>query len=345
MEQQKLKTAILGLGEHGKQTLGMVADSELFDLCAVADNDAELAEKTAITYECKSFFDYRQLVVQNHLDIVIACEPAYACIDFIRSAMAKGCNIIKASPAALDFEQAHELFGLAEKHGVKFFAANAQRYSEGYKLLAGFIAQHGSDSINLISAVCNVKGETADPKSRWLTDPGLAGGGVLLHDCYPVMDQITMNFDIPEKVYCLTGNDAPDKQQRLLTTEDTAVITMQYGDVQTARIMTSRTFGPYKSFIQLHTKDQFITADTNSFVVSNNNGEIISEENFDTNELDWQKEMLEDFAISLLNPNTQNPAIDTQTDLKAMAVIQACYLSAKTAMPEEPLRILEMVGP
>ena len=47
MKQKKLKTAIIGLGSDGRQILSIANDSEYFDICAVADHDGELAEKTA----------------------------------------------------------------------------------------------------------------------------------------------------------------------------------------------------------------------------------------------------------------------------------------------------------
>ena len=338
---EKLKTAVLGLGDQGREALAIAAESEYFQICAVADSDAELAEKIARTHECGHYFDYRQLVIQNDLDILIACEPTYVCAEFIRLAMSKQCNVIKMSPAALNFEQAYELFDIAKKNKVQLAAASPVLFSDGLMQLAKFIETEGKDSFHLITATYNTEGTISEPQNRWLTDPSLAGGGVLLHDCYPFMQQLISSFGIPEKIYALTGNNAPDRQQRLATTEDTVVVTMHYSDIQMAQINASRTFGPYEQYIRIHAKDSFLTANTNGFTQTGNDGKVISHRSYNTTSLDWKKEMLDSFARGIFDPAKISSKFTN--DLHTMAVIQSAYLSAKTSMPEEPARMLERV--
>jgi predicted dehydrogenase len=344
MERKKLKTAIVGLGGEGMKLLSIANDSEYLDVCAVADNDGELAEKTARTYDCSGYYDYRQLIIQNQLDVVIVSEPMHLSIELIRLAIDRKCHVLKLPPAALDFEQVVELFRHSKKQGVKYVTANASCFSGGFKRLREFIEFEGVEKFHLISAVCNVAGDTDRPENRWLTDPGFAGGGVVLHNCYQLINQIIQNFNMPEKVYSLSVNNAPDKQQRVLTTEDSAVITMQFHDTQMANLTTSRTFGPFEQFLRLHTKDRFVTATTDRFIVSANNGEIISDSVYEAGAAEWTGDMLDDFALNVLEPNEYNSVVDPKFDLLTMAVIQSAYISAKTSMPEEPSRILQIAG-
>ena len=344
MEREKLKTAIVGLGADGMKILSIANDSEYLDVCAVADNNGDLAEKTARTYDCSGYYDYRQLIIQNQLDAVIISEPMHLSVELIRLAIDKQCHVIKIPPAGLDFEQVVELFRHSKKHGVKYVTANANGFSDGFKRLKEFVEFEGSEKFHLISGVCNVPGNTDEPQNRWLTDPGLAGGGVVLHNCYQLIDQIIQNFNMPEKVYSLSVNNAPDKQQRILTTEDGAVITMQFHDTQMANITTSRTFGPYEQFLRLHMKDRFATASTNRFTVSKNDGEIISDSVYKTGAVEWFGDLFDDFALSILEPNEYGSVLNPKFDLLTMAVIQSAYMSAKTSMPEEPSRIMEIAG-
>jgi predicted dehydrogenase len=344
MAQKKLKTAIVGLGSDGMELLSIANDSEYLDVCAVADNDGELAEKTARTYDCSGYYDYRQLIVQNKPDAVIISEPMHLSVELIRLAADNQCHVIKLPPAGLDFEQALELLRHSKKQGVKYITANASCFSGGFKQLKEFVEFEGSEKFHLISGVCNIAGDTALPENRWLTDPGLAGGGVVLHNCYQLITQIIQNFNMPEKVYSLSVNNAPDKQQRILTTEDSAVITMQFHDTQMANITTSRTFGPCEEFLRLHTKDRFVTATTDRFTVSGNNGEIISDLVYQTGPAEWTGELLDDFALSVLEPKEYHSVVNPELDILTMAVIQSVYTSAKTSMPEEPSRILQIAG-
>lgn len=341
MAAEKLKTGVLGLNDQGREALSIIAESPNFQICAVADSDAELAEKVARTHGCNHFYDYRQLVIQSELDVLIACEPACVCAEFVRLAMSKGCNVIKFAPAALDFDQSAQLTEMAAKNKVRFFVASSELFSDGFIQLTKFIESEGPEAFHLITAVYNLEGTVNEPQNRWLTDPSLAGGGVLLHNCYPIVRQILAGFGTPERVYALTSNVAPDKQQRLAITEDSIVMTMQYHDILMAQITASRTFGPYEHYIRLHTNDKFVTVNTNSFNVSANDGHVITSRSYNTTELDWKTEMLDTFARDIIEPNRKTPPHNI--DLHTMATIQAAYLSAKTAVPEEPSRLLDLM--
>ena len=62
----------------------------------------------------------------------------------------------------------------------------------------------------LISADCSY-GSSSQP--AWHNDPELAGGRVLLRDCYEIVDFFVGTFGLPEQVYCLATNNAEDKQR------------------------------------------------------------------------------------------------------------------------------------
>ena len=89
MSQDRLRTAILGLTDKGLQMLEAAGATGLFDIVAVADADAELAEKTAGRYKAEALDDYRQLVIQNQLDVLLVADPMYLCDEHIRAAMKK----------------------------------------------------------------------------------------------------------------------------------------------------------------------------------------------------------------------------------------------------------------
>ena len=93
----------------------------------------------------------------------------------------------------------------------------------------------------LVTASCTTVNEKFE---SWQTDPKLAGGGVLLYDCYEIIDQIITNFGIPQKVYALGSSTAGDKQQRLYLTENTALLTMKFSDTLFATLQASNSFGP-----------------------------------------------------------------------------------------------------
>ena len=53
--------------------------------------------------------------------------------------------------------------------------------------------------------------------------------------------------------------------------------------------------------------------------------------------------MLKNVAMHILEPGSNNLFADELADLNNMAVIESAYLSARTGMPEEPSRIMDMI--
>jgi predicted dehydrogenase len=343
MSRDKLKIAVLGLTEKGQGLLEVAGQSDFFEIVAVADGDPELAEKIARKYECASFDDYRQLVIQNQLDVLLVAAPIHLCDEYVRAAMKKKFNILKLIPPALDFEHTAELIRLAKKEKIRFAVANIHRFDPGFCRLRDYLASENTEDFHLITAVCNVPASLDGPAGRWLSDPQLAGGGVLLRNSYELIDQIILNFGIPQQVYSLNTNRAPDKQQRLSITEDTAIVTMKFSDTLVANLIASRVFGPPRRLLRIHGKDNFLTVSEDNFTLRDNLGNIIDEFKYDCSEGESTTKMLESFAQSLLSPDKNRLLAEKNANLSNMAVIESAYLSARTAMPEEPLKILDMV--
>ena len=250
MGEKKLKTAVLGLKGRGELLLEAISGFDYFQLEAVADKDNELAGKTAQRYGCTWYDDYRQLVIQNQFDCLLVAAGTHSSAEHIKAAMKKKCNILKLAPAARNFEEAAEFVRLAEEEKVRFAVANAKRFARSFLALRQFLQEGEIEGIFLVTATCAVGDR---PHPAWQTDPKLAGGGVLLHNCYEIIDQIVWNFGVPAQVYSLNSNAAGDRQQRLYLTEDTAVVTMKFSDTLSGNLIASRRggTGPEEEFLNI----------------------------------------------------------------------------------------------
>ena len=352
MSEGKLKTAVLGLNDQGRLLLEVASQIDYFEIAAVADKDTKLAESIAAEYECTAYDDYRQLIIQNQLDCLFVAAGMYSCDEHIRTAMKKKFNILKLAPAARNFEEAAEFVRLAEDENIKFAVANPGRFARSFLDLHQFLQQGRIEQIFLITAFCSVGDQLhRDPKHNkvrlatqpyWHTDPKLAGGGVLLRNCYGIIDQIIWNFGTAEQVYSLNTNQAPDRQQRLYLTEDTAVVTMKFTDTLIGNLIASKAFGPRRKFLKVYGKDKILTVSNKQLTASDGLGQRSEEWEYEDDQLGWYTALLENFALSILSPDENKLCSSGRENLKNMAVIESAYLSARTAMPEEPGRILQM---
>jgi len=343
MSDGKLNTAILGLNEGGQLLLQASEAVDSLKIQAVADKGTNLAEKIAGQYQCAAYDDYRQLIIQNQLDCLLVASPIHSCDEYVRMAMKKKFNILKLAPAARNFEEAAEFVKLAEEQQIQFAVANPSRYARSYIELQKLLEEGQMEHVFLLTAFCNLGGH---PQPGWLTDPKLAGGGVLLHDCYRMIDQVVLNFDMPQQVYSLNTNQAQDKQQRLYLTEDTAIVTMKFSDTFIGNFIATRRAetGPKEGFLKLYAKDKILTVSDTQLTISDGLGRAIKKSKYDDDELVCTMELLKSFASSILSPEKNKLCSSGRENLKDMAVIESAYLSARTGFPEETGKIMQMAS-
>lgn len=341
MSDGKLDTAILGLNAGGQVLLKACEAVDCLQVQAVADKDTILAEKIAGQYNCAAFDDYRQLIIQNQLDCLLVAAPMHSCDEYVRMAMKKKFNVLKMAPPGRDFEEVSELVRMAEEQDIKFAIGNPGRFAQSHIELQKFLDESQIEHPYLLNAFFNI-GDNSLP--GWQTDPKLAGGGVLLHNCYQMIDKIVSNFDIPQQVYSLNNNKAQDKQQRLYLTEDTAIVTMKFSDTFIGSFIASRRAEAEgaEQFMKLYAKDMVITVTDTQLTVSDGLGQVIKKFQCDNDELDCTAEMLKSFAASVSSPKMNKLCSSGRENLKNMAVIESSYLSARTGFPEETGKIMQM---
>jgi predicted dehydrogenase len=346
MREKPLKTAVLGLDESGKLLLEALQGLDYFTISAVADTDSKLAQQEAKQYNCASYDDYRQLIMQNRLDCLFVAAPIHTCAEYLRMAIKKKFNILKLPPLARNFSEASELTKLAKAEGVSFAIANPGRFSQSALAMRNFTQDNSAEQVFFIFAAAGMKKESDLFSQKWRSDPVVAGGGVVLYDCWEVIDWIVWNFGVPQQVYCVAGNTTPDRQQRLYLTEDTAIITMKFNDALSGSLLAGKAAGTFgqgpQKWLTIQRQNTLARVDDKSFEVTDSQGQTQRHDDFDNNIISGMKKALENFGSNLLSPDN-HPLISTaEENLKNMAFIEAVYLSARTGMPEEPARILKI---
>ncbi|MBN2588334.1 MAG: Gfo/Idh/MocA family oxidoreductase [Sedimentisphaerales bacterium] len=347
MIENKLKTVIMGLNEGGKLLLEAAIATGLFQIEAVADKNINLVEKVANELKCEAYDDFRQLIsstdarIPRDNRVLLVAAETHNCDEYIKMATKKKFNCLKLPPIARYFEEAAEFVRLSEEEGVIFSIANTGRYAKGFLGLRDYIIKNQLEQVFLVTVFCTFSEPPAD---TWHTDPKLSGGGVLLYNCYKIIDQIVLNFGLPQQMYSLNTNQAKDRQQRLYLTEDTAVVTLKFTDTLVGNIITSRRsgIGPQQEYLRFFDKDKILTVNDKQINIRDGSGEVTTLEEFNDTELERMTALLKDFAMSILSPKENKPICTGRENLNNMAVIESAYLSARTGFPEEPSKIINM---
>jgi predicted dehydrogenase len=346
MSEKKLKTACLGLDQAGQFLLETASKIDFFEIVAVADRDIKLVEKNSLLYNCDGFDDFRQLLIQKQFDCLFVAPGPYSIDEYVRSAMKKGCSVLKLSPAARNFEGAAEFVKLAAQENVKFAVAEPARFTQSFIDFSQYLQQKKLEQPFLIDARFSISDSQLQQQYN---DPGLSGGGVLLRNSFNLIDQIVLNFHLPQQLYCLCTNSAAGRQQRSYLAEETAVVAMRFNDSLMGSLITSRQkgIGPDEQFLAVHSPDRILTVSPTLFKVTDSCGKPIEQQEYDYDKAVCFAKVLNNFAMSILgdplSPGGHKLITEGQSYLPTMAVIEAAYLSARTAMPEEPARVMQMI--
>lgn len=339
---------ILGLDSRGLLLLEALPGVGECRVQAVADTDSRLLKSVSDRYGCDAYDDDRQFIIQNEFDTLVIAANLHRCLDTVRMAIKKGIHCLKLVPMARDFEEAGELWRLARSHHVRFDVANPLRYHQGFQALKKMVRNGTIDRPFLVRLWCEV-GVLADedplqPNSQkdWITDQELAGGGVMLHNAYPLIDQLIECFGVPQQVYSLCNSQASDRQQLHHLTEDTALVTMRFSESLIADAIAMRHWDdrPAGLSITVHGREQVVTASLEGLTIRDQRGRTIRADVCPYDAIEGLRALLADYALSFRKPREHPFGSDGPSNLKRMAVMQAAYLSTRTGSPEEPERIL-----
>ena len=331
-----LKTACLGLNLQAQAVLEHAGSSDFFHIIAIADSNAELTQKKSQQYNCASFDDYRQLIVQNSLDVLIVASPLSECAEYVRLAIAKKCNILKLAPTASDFEEAAELIQLASDNGVKYVTACSSRFAQPFVAMKNYLTEVGIEKFYFINIFYNLE-RSATPAQTGTNSPD---SGVLLNECFGIIDAIILNFSLPQQLYALLTNQAPDKKQRQYLSEEFAAINMHFAGGLVANFVVGTSASAEAWSLTAHGRETSVVVGPNKLRIYDNDNRLLKDRRFSKSEPEI--ELLNNFAQSIIYPDEHRLRYESSADLATMAFIDSAYLSARTAMPEAPRKIFEI---
>jgi predicted dehydrogenase len=135
-EEAMTKTAIIGAGAiaycHAAALLKLGVQ-----ITGVLDVNGASAKKLADQYDAAVITDLKSAV--QGLDMVHICTPPSYRVDYARTAMEAGCNVIMEKPIAISLADAEALVALAKAHGAKLMVDFNHRFRAGFQELLAVV--------------------------------------------------------------------------------------------------------------------------------------------------------------------------------------------------------------
>ena len=88
-------------------------------LVGVCDIKKDRADKAAKKYNVKAYYDYKELINKDNIDVVHICVPHYLHPIISKYALEQGVHVLCEKPMSINYEDAVKNVELAEKMGVK----------------------------------------------------------------------------------------------------------------------------------------------------------------------------------------------------------------------------------
>ncbi len=158
-------------------------------IVGVCDIKKERADMAAEKYNCKAYYDYKELINKEIIDVVHICVPHYLHPIISKYAILEGVHVLCEKPMSIKYEDALENVELAEKTGVKYGVIFQCRYNDAAQLVKeklrdGTLGKIISARVVLTWSRSDAYYSLSDWKGTWDKE----GGGVLIDQAIHSMD-------------------------------------------------------------------------------------------------------------------------------------------------------------
>jgi UDP-N-acetyl-2-amino-2-deoxyglucuronate dehydrogenase len=180
MAEKKLGVGIAGLGLIAKTHAAAYLASDLVDLVAGCDIDAEAAQTFAKEFGGKSYDALDALIADPEVDIVDLILPHHLHYEAAMRVLDAGKHLILEKPAAPTFAESVAIYRRAREAGVHFMIAENSRYMAAYRAVKQLV---DDDAIGEVIHArtylrSNEKQHLAMP-GYWRTEFKMGGGLVM----------------------------------------------------------------------------------------------------------------------------------------------------------------------
>jgi predicted dehydrogenase len=123
----KLRIAVVGVGQFGKNHCRVVRECERAELVAVVDSDAAQAGEAAEGFSAQPFTDYRELA--GRVDAAIVSAPTSMHAEIGCHLLQNGIDVLVEKPIAPDLASAACLIDSAARHGRILQVGHLERFN------------------------------------------------------------------------------------------------------------------------------------------------------------------------------------------------------------------------
>lgn len=248
-------------------------------LVGVCDIKKDRADKAAAKYNCKAYYDYREMINKDNIDVVHICVPHYLHPIISKYAIEAGVNVLCEKPMSIKYEDAVENVALAEKNGVKYGIIFQCRYNDSSKLVKEKIEDGTLGKIISARVVLTwCKPDEYYSLSDWKGTWDKEGGGVLIDQAIHSID--LANWFINDEIDTVQAH-LSNRGHNIMEVDDTAEGFIKYKGGATLGFWAMNNYGCDEPIeIRLFCENGKVTMDYDRAEIILNDGQKFTAETF-----------------------------------------------------------------
>jgi predicted dehydrogenase len=204
----KVKIAVIGIGNIGNLHLRIIGQEPKAELVAVCDIVPEKADEAAARLGVKAYYDAETLLADGIADAVTIGTPHYDHTTIGIAALNSGHHVLVEKPISVHKADAERLIAAHEANPDRVFAAMFnQRTDPAYRKIKELVDTGELGAFLRINWIITTwfRTQAYYDSGGWRATWGGEGGGVLLNQCPHNLDLLQWICGMPESVYGFVG--------------------------------------------------------------------------------------------------------------------------------------------
>lgn len=136
-DNKHIRAAVIGMGSMGRNHARIYHEMNNVRLTAVADIDENNLMSNANRFQTNAYLDYREMLANEHLDIVSVVVPTIMHRQVAEDVINYGLHLLIEKPLALTVEEGERIIELASNKGVILGVGHVERFNPVVETIKG----------------------------------------------------------------------------------------------------------------------------------------------------------------------------------------------------------------
>lgn len=332
-----IKFGIAGCGRIARVHANEILASPQAELVAVSDIDPRALRDFASYYNVKGYRDYKKMLEEQDLDVVVICTPSGLHAKMGIMAAWSGIHVLVEKPLAMTLADADMLVNACEKAGVILSVVMQKRFNRFFQILKSAVDDGRFGKLSHASATVRWNRDEAYFLSNPWRGRKAKDGGVMMNQAIHIIDILSWLMGGVESVYAYTATRC-----RPIEAEDVGVAALKFRNGALGTIEAASTVFP-------RNLEQTIAVfgEMGTVVIGGEKADTVMTWRFSETREDDQMACLEEGAKCSVEPGHQavlqdmvkailtggRPVVDGREGRKALEIVLGIYRSSETGMP------------